>query len=75
MLGWLVKRRLASFQKEFNYDPRYVLDILAASPWAFSAPGCPVWRRIVKKSQKMPGPQSSWSLHWQKTAARVPNSW
>jgi hypothetical protein len=35
MLGWLVKRRLASFQKEFNYDPRYMLDILEASPRAF----------------------------------------
>jgi len=35
MLGWLVKRRLASFQKEFNYDPRYVLDIFEASSRAF----------------------------------------
>ena len=35
MLGWLVKRRLASFQKEFNYDPQYVLDIYNASPKAF----------------------------------------
>jgi hypothetical protein len=35
MLGWLVKRRLASFQKEFNYDPQYVLDIYEASPKAF----------------------------------------
>jgi len=35
MLGWLVKGRLASFQKEFNYDPQYVLDIYEASPRAF----------------------------------------
>jgi len=35
MLGWLVKRRLAAFQREFNYDPRYVLDIFEASPRAF----------------------------------------
>jgi hypothetical protein len=35
MLGWLVKRRLASFQKEFNYDPQYVLEIYEASPKAF----------------------------------------
>jgi hypothetical protein len=35
MLGWLVKRRLASFEKEFNYDPRYVLDIYEVSPRAF----------------------------------------
>ena len=35
MLGWLVKRRLASFEKEFNYDPRYVLDIYDASTKAF----------------------------------------
>ena len=35
MLGWLVKRWLASFEKEFNYDPRYVLDIYDASPKAF----------------------------------------
>jgi hypothetical protein len=35
MLGWLVKRRLASFEKEFNYDPQYALDIYQASPKAF----------------------------------------
>ena len=35
MLGWLVKRRLSSFQKEFSYDPQYVLDIYEASPKAF----------------------------------------
>ena len=35
MLGWLVRRRLAALQREFNYDPRCVLDVFEASPRAF----------------------------------------
>ena len=35
MLGWLVKRRLAKFEREFDYDLTYVREIFAASPRAF----------------------------------------
>jgi len=32
VLGWLVKRRLAKFEREFDYDLTYVREIFAASP-------------------------------------------
>jgi len=35
VLGWLVKRRLAKFEREFDYDLTYVREIFAASPCAF----------------------------------------
>jgi len=35
MLGWLVRRQTAKFEREFNYDLGYARDIYAASPRAF----------------------------------------
>lgn len=35
MLGWLVKKRIAAFEKEFDYDMEYARDMYAASPRAF----------------------------------------
>jgi hypothetical protein len=35
MLGWLVKKRIAAFEKEFDYDMEYARDIYSASPRAF----------------------------------------
>src|SRR5271155_78053 len=36
MFGWLVQKRLAAFEKAFDYDMEYVRDIYSASPRAFS---------------------------------------
>ena len=39
MLGWLVERRLAAFEKNFDYDVDYMRDMYSASPkgfWKFS---------------------------------------
>jgi hypothetical protein len=35
MLGWLVKKRIAAFEKEFDYDMQYARDMYSASPRAF----------------------------------------
>jgi hypothetical protein len=35
MLGWLVRRRMAAFERDFDYDMSYARDIYAASPRAF----------------------------------------
>jgi len=35
MLGWLVKKRIAAFEKEFDYDMEYARDMYSASPRAF----------------------------------------
>jgi len=35
MLGWLVKRRLAAFERAFNYDASYMHEIYEVSPRAF----------------------------------------
>ncbi len=35
MLGWLVNKRLAAFEKDFDYDVEYMRDMYAASPRAF----------------------------------------
>src|SRR5512144_2101339 len=34
MLRWLLRRRLAAFEREFEYDVSYARDILAADPGA-----------------------------------------
>jgi hypothetical protein len=34
MLRWLLRRRLAAFEREFDYDVSYARDILAADPGA-----------------------------------------
>jgi hypothetical protein len=39
MIKWLVRRRLAAFEREFDYDASYARDILAASGKAFFAFG------------------------------------
>lgn len=39
MLGWLVEKRLAAFEKNFDYDVDYMRDMYSASPsgfWKFS---------------------------------------
>jgi hypothetical protein len=35
MLGWLVRRRIAGFKRDFGYDMNYTRDIYAASLRAF----------------------------------------
>jgi hypothetical protein len=35
MLGWLVRRRIAAFERDFDYDMSYACDIYDASPRAF----------------------------------------
>jgi hypothetical protein len=35
MLGWLVRRQMAKFEREFDYDLTYARDIYDASPRAF----------------------------------------
>jgi hypothetical protein len=35
MLGWLVRRRIAAFERDFDYDMSYARDIYDASPRAF----------------------------------------
>ncbi len=35
MLGWLVKKRIAAFEKNFDYDAEYMRDMYTASPRAF----------------------------------------
>jgi Carboxymuconolactone decarboxylase family len=35
MLGWLVRRKIAGFERDFDYDMNYARDIYAASPRAF----------------------------------------
>jgi hypothetical protein len=35
MLGWLVRRQIAKFEREFDYDVTYVREIYDASPRAF----------------------------------------
>ena len=35
MLGWLVRRRIAAFERAFDYDMSYARDIYDASPRAF----------------------------------------
>jgi hypothetical protein len=35
MLGWLIRRRIASFERDFDYDMNYARDIYDASPRAF----------------------------------------
>ena len=35
MFGWLVRRKMKSFENEFNYDMSYARDIYDASPKAF----------------------------------------
>jgi hypothetical protein len=35
MLGWLVEKRLATFEKNFDYDVDYMRDMYSASPRAF----------------------------------------
>jgi hypothetical protein len=35
MLGWLVRRRIAAFERDFDYDMSYARDIYDASPGAF----------------------------------------
>jgi len=46
MIGWLVKKKIAACERDFNYDMDYARDIYAASPRAF-------WRfsRFVGMSQ------------------------
>jgi hypothetical protein len=45
MLGWLVRRRLAAFERAFDYDVSYWRDIHQASPRA-----CSCFSKIVKIS-------------------------
>lgn len=35
MLGWLVKKRLDAYERNFDYDTSYLRDIYSASPRAF----------------------------------------
>ncbi len=35
MLGWLVRRKIAAFEKDFDYDMQYARDMYSASPRAF----------------------------------------
>jgi hypothetical protein len=35
MLGWLVNRKIAAFERNFDYDMEYARDMYAASPRAF----------------------------------------
>src|SRR5579864_8198047 len=35
MLGWLVKRKIAAFEKEFGYDASYLREMYEVSPGAF----------------------------------------
>ncbi len=35
MLGWIVRRRIAAFEHDFDYDMSYAKDIYEASPRAF----------------------------------------
>jgi hypothetical protein len=35
MLGWLVRRRIGSFEREYDYDMSYARDMYDASPRAF----------------------------------------
>jgi len=35
MIGWLVRRRLAAYEREYDYDMGYARDIHAGSPRAF----------------------------------------
>jgi hypothetical protein len=35
MIGWLVRKRLDAYEREFDYDIGYLRDIYAASPRAF----------------------------------------
>jgi hypothetical protein len=37
MIKWLLRRRLAAFERSFGYDARYAHDILQASPRGFMA--------------------------------------
>lgn len=37
MIKWLMRRRLAAFERSFGYDARYAHDILQASPRGFMA--------------------------------------
>ena len=56
MLGWIVKRRMAAFEKEFEYDMGYARYIYGASPRGF-------WRfmRIMGLSEHREGvPREPW---------------
>jgi hypothetical protein len=35
MLGWLVRKKLAAFEKEFGYDAGYLREMYEVSPRAF----------------------------------------
>lgn len=35
MIGWLIRKRLDAYERQFNYDVGYLRDIYAASPRAF----------------------------------------
>lgn len=35
MIGWLVRRKLKAFERDFDYDMSYARDIYDASPRAF----------------------------------------
>lgn len=56
MLGWMVKRRMAAFEKDFEYDMGYARYIYDASPRGF-------WKfvRIMKLSEHCEGvPREPW---------------
>ncbi len=56
MLGWLVKRRLAAFERTFDYDASYIEELYDVSPRAF-------WKfsRISALAQHREGvPKEAW---------------
>ena len=56
MLGWLVEKRLAAFEKSFDYDVEYMRDMYATSPRAF-------WKfsKILKLSEHREDvPKEAW---------------
>ena len=56
MLGWLVEKRLAAFEKNFDYDMDYMRDMYSASPSAF-------WKfsKILKISEHREDvPRAAW---------------
>lgn len=75
MLGWLVRRQMAKFERNFDYDLTYARDIYDASPRAFfrfsRISGLAEHREEVPERRGLPRRLQRRLL---KTAVRVP-SW